>query len=251
MGKICFCTICQRAKKKQRMELAAGIRRTVDVGVARRALEERLEISGLTLHQLANRSAGISHSNLKAILASPDGHHRVQIRTLEKIRRLAADPGYVSRLGSEIRVQALRAEGWSEKTLRFQYGITVSVVKRPTIQVTTARRVIELIETLGEGPDKRAQTLALNRGYLPRSAYDQDCLVDPLWDGKDGLLNQGVNVLEQRRYERTEFVRLVRMGIHPLNAYKQVGLQRGRDWIKLILREEGLHEAILALELAA
>lgn len=253
-GKGCTCQVCYLARKRYRVEFATGKRRMYPIEDAIALLEERMALTGMGTFQLSKTvlpdGSRMSATNLRRLLNGAGSGRKVTSVTLQRIRLLGSPgPSVVPRKATNLRVQALRAEGWGSEALEEEYSIrgALAGARRPTIRIANAKRVVELVETLGEGPSSWAKSWARGQGWLPRSAYDQDCLLDPFWDGEGGLLEAPVTQLERRQYERGEFIRLVTLGVKPEEAYKQVGIVRSkaRDWMVVTLREAGLKRVLL------
>jgi hypothetical protein len=88
-------------------------------------------------------------------------------------------PMVVPSLGSQRRIRALMALGWTEKLIGAQVGhVTASTVRgvlmNETVTARTAQRIAEVYERLSmrHGPSARTRALARNRGWLPPLAWD-------------------------------------------------------------------------------
>lgn len=89
--------------------------------------------------------------------------------------------------GAQRRIQALAAIGWRAQDIATRIGTTSQCVSqigiRPTIYVTTARRIAdvyaELADTPGPSPVTRARAAA--KGWLEPKWWDDDLIDDPTY----------------------------------------------------------------------
>lgn len=173
------------------------------------------------VHDLAlGKSTYIERKSWDKLLGAP---HRLEV------------PDKVASRATTLRLRALVAEGWRSRDLVAQVPCHPTLYTRyDLVAYKVAARVVDFLEAAGPGDSRRASVTALNKGWRPREAYDQDLLYDPLWDGVGGLLDPG-------RRPRAELVEeywhLIHNDVDPAEAAHRVG--KDRAWGREVYREAG------------
>jgi len=189
-----------------------------------------MEANHLRLVDIA-RASGVSTMALRAL--DKGDVQWVQRDTYERLRKLPKltvdDSRHVPMAATAIRVHALQAEGWGLRDLARE-GMYANILQGnpPEIRLGRARTVIELVQRLGAGPSVKGATAARTKGWPPREAYDRDLLLDPLWDGVGGLLDEQDEATGDEIEH--EFLHLVRTGTGPYEAGARVG--RSKEWVR-------------------
>lgn len=205
----CRCTDCRylhsrRARERSRQHaygtFDSGL---IDAEPIRRHVRA-LQSAGIGTHQIA-RLSGLPRQTVQGLFGRRDadrkGHipQRVSRITAEKIlqvsadERSVADGANVSARGTQRRIQALVARGWSMAKLSERLGIQRSnftpLMQRDFVAASTARKVSALYEQLWDqspatttpaerASRTRALALAEARGWQPPLAWD-DIDTDP------------------------------------------------------------------------
>jgi hypothetical protein len=100
-------------------------------------------------------------------------------------RYLNRGPFKVSAVGTQRRLQALAAIGWSSRVVAGRLGVTPQTLRRLHEQVhvwtTTRDRVAAVYDELSMTPGgcRRAQTWAVKRGWLPPLSWNDEEMDDP------------------------------------------------------------------------
>lgn len=166
---------------------AQGRRRYVDSDPARITLQHLLDAQ-VPLQALA-RSTGVSATGLEAIVSGRRTY--LQRRTADAIAGLTmasvyeqqAD-GMVPKIGAVRRVQALMAMGWTRDHLDAAGATSLPRLLHGQGDLVTARKWREIREvydrlSMTPGPSSETRRRALERGYAPPLAWDEDSIDDP------------------------------------------------------------------------
>jgi hypothetical protein len=147
----------------------------------------------------------------------------------EKRRKLAATPRRISSLGTQRRIQALGAIGWSHRAIGERIGADRVVIqhmtKRSTVLRSTADRIAALYESMcmhppvGQTRDEksaitRAKAHAKRQGWAPPLA----------WDDIDNDKAPNVGPKGRAAVDLAEFRFLVNAGEHPARAAERLGI---------------------------
>lgn len=190
----CHEACCRRAIARERnirqLRAAAGVKFRLPVKDAQTRIAQ-LRREGYDDSRLS-RASGLSRRALHAIATGRVAY--VTPRTMQALERLPsahlAPPLLVPTRGHLLRLNALRADGWTSLLLRERgVDLNAAVYQRPVVKVVVAQRTIDLCIRLGAGPSEQARIKAANKGWRGRAELDQDCLLDPYWDGYGGLLD--------------------------------------------------------------
>jgi len=221
-----------RRTKAWKLRSAANDHRplTFDPVIAVRLIDKQLAAHRLSVHALAAAS-GVPEVALARIRRGAVGYVRrstlVALRTLPHLTPPTRAPAG----GTIARLHMLSAHGYSVADLTAHFGRGVQPYGRTSVTVKVAQEVIDATRVLGAapGPHPFAAKHAAKKGYLPPSAFDQDTLVDLLWDGTGGLLHDptaGELAVEARF--------LASQG----STVQEIGDQLGQDlgWVRDTLR---------------
>jgi len=120
----------------------------------------------------------VSRRTADAILAVPLPDHSM-------VRDLSADRARVPGVGTARRLQALAAIGWPQRELAARIGwrqsnLSALIAGRP-VTAETARKVAALFDELQmvPGPSEAARRRAVERGWVPPLAWDEETIDDP------------------------------------------------------------------------
>jgi transcriptional regulator with XRE-family HTH domain len=177
-------------QKRLKADAIRGVSRRVPADKALRLLDMReRELGGVPSENALARALGISYRVIACLRKGETKY--VEIGTYRKLLQpLGAPPTYVPPRATVLRVRALQAEGWRGLDLIEALGANSSLYSRSSkMFYTTAAKVVEFVASAEPGTSQQSATMARNKGWLPRSAYDQDLFLDPLWDGVGGLLS--------------------------------------------------------------
>jgi lambda repressor-like predicted transcriptional regulator len=207
----CRCSPCRSASadyaRRRKAQLATGrwnglvdadpVRRHVlalrAAGLSTAQLVEEAGVSRSCLDDILPGRAGraparrILHSSARAVLAIPVDHRAIMLRT---------DPrSAVPAVGTQRRLQALVALGWSMAQLAARVGVEANSLRRlintnPKVLATTARTVATLYQEMWNArpaPVTRPQhvavtktvNLAARRGWVIPAMWDDDVIDDP------------------------------------------------------------------------
>lgn len=149
-------------------------------GVGLRRLEELTALPHRTLFEVSRREPGvITRTTAEAILSVP-----IPATPHDPI---VAENRYIDPTGTIRRLQALAAIGYSARNLSRRCGHNDTYFgpmlagKRTFITARLARKVDALFQDLQHtpGPDKRTRTKALELGWPPPLAWDEETIDDP------------------------------------------------------------------------
>ena len=197
----CRCSPCVVANGRQdklvRYRTATGTHTYVPADRARAHVEQLLET--LTLAQIEHRS-GIHRTAIRVLVGSFPGRPaskritRTSEQALLAVRgdRVGSEQhGLVDGTGTRRRFRALVALGWPARTMSARLGLSSRTTwtltredKRPVI-ARTRDAVLRLYDELSltipprSAASTRARRLALERGWAPPLAWDDDSIDDP------------------------------------------------------------------------
>lgn len=206
---------------------------------ARALMENQQRRHHLSQRRLAT-AAGLPKKTLWAL--STGRTQRVYPTTMRALLELPhlheVQPATLPVAASVLRLQALTVQGWGAKYVHEILGAEPNLYSRDRVAYAVVLRIIEALREYGSrpGPSQKAAVTARNHGWRAMDAYDRELLLDPLWDGVGGLLQERLSVSETRE----EFWFLVGNGVEPMCAGARVG--RGDAWVEKRLTE-GLAEA--------
>lgn len=143
-------------------------------------------------------------------------------RNLARLDQMAGNARLLPAIGTERRLRALAAMGWSYTALGEHLGLTREAVAklswpRPSVERKTARRIEALYDQLcmTPGPSATAKARALAKGWPPPLAYDD--IDDPDEVPDLGARSRGIDL--------DEWAYLVRNGEDPNRAAARMGVQ--------------------------
>jgi transcriptional regulator with XRE-family HTH domain len=197
----CRCEVCRQAvatyNRKRAMRATAGTWQPfVDAEPIRRHLE-MLGEQGISLRRVA-QVAGIDRKRIQALINGTHGRrpsNKVRPETAAAILSVQPDVGgapgsIVDGTGTARRIRALAAIGWSLTQQANRIGWAVQNYARMTdtvwpVTVATARLIADLYDELSMTPAPagysatRTQRMALDKGWAPPLAWDDDEIDDP------------------------------------------------------------------------
>lgn len=199
----CKCLPCSAAsaawQAKRHRQVAYGTWQPfVDAEPTRRHIEH-LHSRGMTWEQIAD-AAGVRESDLDRIRMSIGGRPRTERIRPERERQIlavqfttapASAKSNVPALGSIRRLRALRANGWSTRSLAAHSGLeshtigTVLSGRQALVQATTAQTVVELYEFLHDQDPRRGSVSAWVADRTARAAEAADWAPSRAWAGRD------------------------------------------------------------------
>ena len=188
----CRCPDCKRvanrASKKWRVDKAAGIEKMVDAEPLRQHVQALLD-QGMSFRGIALTAGYRSRNSLESAL----GRKRVMRKTFDRIIciRVESDArrfGYVDAVGSQRRLQALVALGWTTRELTRRLGARdhgtvcdITSGNNRTIRRVTAENIKRVYDELWDqpGPSRISAQRAAKRGWVVPLAWDDDTIDDP------------------------------------------------------------------------
>jgi transcriptional regulator with XRE-family HTH domain len=205
-GQGCRCEPCRAANRaannhREREIVYGRWQPFVDAGPVRQHIAA-LAGAGIGRRRLAELS-GVSDAALRRLTRGLSGRppsQRVRPKTAEAILAvrpvLGACAGFarVNALGTQRRLQALIAAGWTQTALAERLGMTPSnfgaMLQRPNVSADTARAVVRLYDDLWDEPPptgtpradaiaRQARKYAERRRWAPPLAWDDDAIDDP------------------------------------------------------------------------
>lgn len=243
------CTVANRVEvaKRSRAILYGQWQPFVDAEPVRQHVEA-LRAAGLGRRTIARR-AGVSEGVIEQLLYGKAGRQRsarVRPETAKAILAVRADPAalaggaLVDATGTQRRLQALVALGWSRMQLAARLGMAVQNF-RPMMaarQVTAgkARDVARLYDELWDKPPvardhrsrisvARARNYAAAQGWVPPLAWDDDTIDDP------EARPAGVRPAERKQARAQDLVEdateLIEQGYTRKLAAERLGVSRG------------------------
>ena len=246
------CAACIEAHRDYHREYRRKNRipRLVSAERARRHLED-LVGEGSTLRAISERT-GISHTTLKDILK---GRTIIQAHTSRLI--LAAPIAYGERIpaaGTNRRVRALNAIGWSNGHLGKRLGVTRDRVAQYAnaewVERPTASRIARLYDELSmiPGPSARSRTWAAKRGYMPPLAWDDESIDDPAaWASPGEPVDDAIDDVLVERFVAGELDRRQLTREERIEAARRMdaaGVPRARIADRTGLRSETLYAEV-------
>lgn len=126
-------------------------------------------------------------------------------------------PGRINAVGSQRRIRALQALGWTQRHLEDRLGLPhrrLSIVLcRPKVYTPMARMISEVYDELSmqPGPSQRTKAMARNKGWQPPLAWDD--IDDP-----DEIPNTGAHAHVSTAERINELQDLGITGIHDIAA---------------------------------
>lgn len=180
------------------------------------------------------RVSGVPHGSLaKLIYGDPRRNlapsKRIRPGTEKKLLAvqptldLLAGGAKVPALGTQRRIQALHAIGWSLSEIARRIGVTRSqmdrVLKRSHVFARTARATVVLFRELcmTPGPSTRARLAAKRKGWPPPLAWDD--IDDP--DETPGGESEA-----DGNWKLAEFEHLRSLGVSEFHALRQIGISK-------------------------
>lgn len=193
----CRCEPCRRAGSREgkatRYRSVTGTHSYVDAGPARAHV---LALLGtLAISQVEARS-GVHRTAIRALVSGVRGQQpsrRISRATRDALLSVRPDRvgpemhGHVDRTGTQRRLRALIALGWSAQYLTARLRAssrTVGVLvadEGPSIRASTRANVAALYDELWAtpGPSSRARKIAARKGWLVPAWWDDDTIDDP------------------------------------------------------------------------
>lgn len=178
-----------RTQSVIRLRSEQGLTNRIPVAEAKAALMQQRKATGDNRIMPLARALGVDYRVIKGI---EDGSLQyVQRATLQRLQKPLPTPETVSSTATMLRLRALQAEGWTIVQLADALGCSSALFTRyPVVWYETAVKVVDFVMAAEPGTSRLAGAVARKKGLLPRSAFDQDCLRDPLWDGLGGLITE-------------------------------------------------------------
>lgn len=197
----CRCTPCLRAASRQNKLIAyrthAGTHTYVDAAIARDHVNRLL--ATLTVGQIEQRS-GVHRTAIRVLVGDFPGRPaskritRTTHAALLAVRPVRVGPetsGLVDRCGTQRRLRALIALGWTARYLTRRLGMSSRTIGTVTadlgapVRVSTRARVAALYDELAlaiPAPSRGttiARGVARRNGWVPPLAWDDDAIDDP------------------------------------------------------------------------
>ena len=188
----CRCPDCKRVANRHvkawRLRRLQGEAPLVDAQPVRDHVQQLLA-AGMSFRGIALTAGWASRNSLTSALS----RDRVTVRTRDRI--LAISPasdmrrhGYVDATGSQRRLQALVAIGWTTREITHRMGgkdhgtvTDITSANNTTIRRATAERIKAIFDELWDqpGPSRISAQRAAKRGWLVPLAWDDDTIDDP------------------------------------------------------------------------
>jgi transcriptional regulator with XRE-family HTH domain len=221
------------AYERRRLYLAGTGRWQPRTGAApARAHIARLQQQHMTLQQVA-AAAGVGDRSVSAIRA---GQAHVRPATAAAILAVAPaarpETGLVPATGTVRRLRALMLAGWPASVLAGELGYQTHALRRLATSgqftpAPTASGARVLYDRLWDkpGPSERTSRNAVQRGWAPAMAWDDDTIDDP------AAQPQGIRPARRGSYRRAADViedaeELIRWGLTPAQAAERLGISR-------------------------
>lgn len=197
--------------------IAAHIHALRAAGLSNSTIAERTGLSTATI-QRSTKQKSCHQATADAILA-------IHIPT--DIVREAAGGRMIDATGTQRRIQALVATGYTYRALGEHLGIRHSsvwrILEETQVQAKTARNVLDVYNRLSMTPggSQRAISRATRRGWAPPLAWDDDTIDNPDATPDTGTTTRrGDSDIDERL---DELERLVSYGERPIDAMRRVG----------------------------
>jgi transcriptional regulator with XRE-family HTH domain len=152
---------------------------------------QHLRDFGLSLASIATL-AGENTSRIAELIYENGHNYPKRIATDRETRILAIrfdldriPPGRtINSAGTRRRIEALMCMGWTQRDIGRRLGVTAQMVSlhrhRAAVLSDTARKIRDLYDEMWDQPgDPRRARLALERGFAPPLAWDDDSIDDP------------------------------------------------------------------------
>lgn len=188
----CRCVDCKRVAnrhvKQWRLRKLQGEQPLVDAQPMRDHVEALLA-AGMSFRGIALTAGWKSRNSLACSLS----RERVTIRTFERVMAISPESdmrrfGYVDATGSQRRLQALVAIGWTTREITRRLGgsdhgtvTDITSKNNQTIRRATAENIRRIFDELWDkpGPSRISAQRAAKRGWVPPLAWDDDTIDDP------------------------------------------------------------------------
>jgi hypothetical protein len=203
----------------------------VDVARARAHLIA-LNESGFSWRHIA-RLTGLTEQGLYRVR---DGE-RCQRVTEAKILavptpKALAGPGRINAVGSQRRIRALQALGWTQRNLEDRLGLhprrLSTVLVRPKIYTPMARKIADVYDELSmlPGPSEKTRNMARNKGWPVPLCWDDETIDDPNAEpntGERAYVSAADRINELRELGITDKRAIAsRLGIQPKSVERAI-----------------------------
>lgn len=211
----------------------------VDAAPVREHVQALLD-GGMSIAQIEALS-GVNRTAIRVLLGTyPNRKPSVQVRerTASRLLRTRLDrgatvDGLVPATGTQRRLQALYALGYTQRDLALRLGYApctraLQFGRQGVVRAENALRVAELYDELSNtpGPSSRAREFARCRGWLPPAWWDDETIDDPLTEpeGIRTYIKDGTVLLDDVTLPRSVRVEhMTKLGLSTAEIADRIG----------------------------